>query len=194
MTKKASGSSSYSSGDVIELKTRSVRSSSETTSGPDASNEHTTQKTTARKQQIAQVLEHRSNFFLDIIRSKVAREIGHDRARVLVIFDAIDEWVQGEFDKPRGFVGCEFIKTVIEVADHNDPVFRAAAKHKAELVALFEQCLEEVSVENAGEVALSLHLFVDGALTQAQIFNDRGSVKRAKALAENLLPELNKPA
>lgn len=187
MIKKYSGSSKDPTGDVIDLQKLGVLQNLNKASGSVDSKKQATETVALQKLQIAQVLEHRSNFFLDILRSKADREQGRDRACILAVFDAIDEWVQGEFDKPRGFVGCEFIKTVIEVADHQDPVFKAAAKHKAELVELFEQYLEEVSVEDAGEVALNLHLLVDGAITQAQILNDRGSVKRAKALAENLL-------
>ena len=183
MTSEYNDTSNGNSGDVLKFKARDVAGAN---SDSVAEDEHTA----LLQAQIAQVLTHRSNFFLDILRSKAEREIGQNRARIMVVFDAIDEWVQGEFDKPRGFVGCEFIKTVIQIADQDDPIFRAAAKHKAELVELFEQCLEDLSVENAKEVALQLHLLVDGAITQAQIFNDRGSVKRAKGLAENLLQDL----
>lgn len=176
MEKKHSGSSKDPQGVVIELNRQSKQPARE--SAADVA---------LRQRQIAQVVEHRSNFFLDILRTRAYRGLGQDGVSILAIFDAIDEWVQGEFDKPRGFVGCEFIKTVVEVADHNDPIFKAAAKHKVELVELFEQCLEEQSIDEVAEVALNLHLLVDGAITQAQIFNDRGSVKRAKALAENLM-------
>lgn len=179
MVKKDSSSSAHTEGNVIDLRIG------------DRIPESACVEVSLRQQQIAQVVEHRSNFFLDILRTKASRGVAQDRLSILAIFDAIDEWVQGEFDKPRGFVGCEFIKTVVEVADHNDPIFKAAAQHKVELVELFEECLNEQLLDQPDELALNLHLLVDGAITQAQLFNDRGSVKRAKALAENLVPGLS---
>ena len=62
-----------------------------------------------------------------------------------------------------------------------------AAAHKRRIVGLFEDAARDMNHKGPGNLALQLHILIDGAITQAQVLGDAGSAMRAQGIAELLL-------
>ncbi|WP_119168932.1 TetR/AcrR family transcriptional regulator [Algihabitans albus] len=133
---------------------------------------------------VAATLERRSIRLLDRVLATVEKSGTDPRARVLAVFDAVDQWVAGELASPGGFSGCIFLKAAQEYEGPSSPARRVALDHKQRIIGFFEQEARRLEVSDPAAIAKSLHLLIDGAVTQAQLFADGESVRRAKDLAE----------
>ena len=136
---------------------------------------------------VAATLERRSTRLLDGILESVEKSGTDPRPRILAVFDAVERWVAAELASPDGFSGCIFLKAAQEYDDPASPVRRLAQSHKRRIVGVFEREAERLGVSDPAAVAQSLHLLIDGAMIQAQLFADAGSPRRARDLAELVL-------
>lgn len=136
---------------------------------------------------VAATLERRSTRLIDGILESVEKSGTDPRRRILAVFDAVERWVAAELASPDGFSGCIFLKAAQEYGDPSSPVRRLAQNHKRRIVGVFEQEAERLGTSDPAAVARSLHLLIDGAMIQAQIFADAGSPRRARGLAELVL-------
>jgi AcrR family transcriptional regulator len=124
-------------------------------------------------------LRRRSQRWLDRLQIRMAQLHGHDR--VLVIFDALNEW----FAAPD-FSGCAFINAVGEL--HANPVARAIArKHKQAVRALLRHGTRDAAVTDPDTFADQLMLLVEGATVTAYVEGDKLAAIRARATAAALL-------
>ncbi len=62
-----------------------------------------------------------------------------------------------------------------------------AMAQKQYTLKLFERLLKQAGYARVKERALELHILLDGAVTQAQVLNNKRSAKRARSMAERLL-------
>lgn len=136
---------------------------------------------------VAAMLERRSIRLLEGILKTVETSGTDPRTRILAVFDALERWVAAELAGPEGFAGCIFLKAAQEYEDPSSPARRVALDHKRRIVGFFEQEAQRLGVADPAAVARSLHLLVDGAMTQAQLFADDGSPGRARDLAALIL-------
>ncbi|WP_299506138.1 MULTISPECIES: TetR/AcrR family transcriptional regulator [Roseobacteraceae] len=106
---------------------------------------------------------------------------------ILAVFDAIEHWVKTQLKSSAGFTGCLFLKAAHEHPDLSSNARRIAVRHKEAIISMFRRYLDDLGADDSSEMALSLHLLIDGAISQAQLFSDAKSVRRARNLANILL-------
>jgi AcrR family transcriptional regulator len=98
--------------------------------------------------------------------ARLAPDGGSPRARILSVFDALDQ----QADSP-GFRGCAFISAATELKDRDHPAVRVAREQKTALTGYFAQALRAggVRAADAVAVAVQLTLIFDGASTYAMM-------------------------
>lgn len=112
----------------------------------------------------------------------------HPRDRILALFDALTEQVQ-----PHQCRGCPFLMALAEFPDPAHPAHRHAVAMKSwvrsRLGELTGELADSVPIAHPAEVADQLALVVEGVYGSAQALGAEGPARRARALAEMLLPE-----
>ena len=111
-----------------------------------------------------------------------AESIAHTpQERVLVVFDALDEW----FHSPD-FEGCSFIKTLLEIDEPDSPIHRAAARHLAEVRRKLQLYAEQAGAREPEEMSYQLQVLMMGAIVSASR-GDLEAARRARVFVERLL-------
>ncbi len=141
---------------------------------------------------ILATLQRRADRFFTLILEQIDFAGDEPKARLIAIFDTVDNWISGALKNTDAFCGCMFVKASIEFGEISHPAHKMAAEHKLQLVDLLEDNVKQLGLKDSRNIALSLHLLIDGAITQAQLLGDKNSAKRAKALAINLLEQVQR--
>lgn len=136
---------------------------------------------------ILAALERRSKRILETFNTHVNDDLQAPEKRIFMIFDKCDGWVSEKLQNPDDFAGCVFVKASMEFPSASHPAHSFSAAHKKAIVSLFKDDLTELSYSNVDEMALNLHLILEGAIVQANLFSDSQCIKRAKKLAKKLL-------
>jgi AcrR family transcriptional regulator len=113
--------------------------------------------------------------------SELSADAKKPEDRVLVIFDALEEW----FGTP-GFRGCPFINTVAELSDRSHPARKVAVSFKQKLLETIENALKPLGRTDLSEPFL---LLVDGAIVRATMTNSSEPAKIARKAAAQLLSQ-----
>ncbi len=132
-------------------------------------------------------LTRRSEALLATVQDGIKAAGDEPRDRILAVFGAVDKWVEGELETPVGFAGCLFLKAANEYPEPRDPARQIAVEHKRAFVAMFRRETMRMDVADPDDLALSLHLLIDGAIAQAQMFADAGSLRRGQNMAGMML-------
>lgn len=132
---------------------------------------------------IVAALRERSRDFRTWLKEEVERRETGPRERLLAVFDVLDDWIRGESDG-AGFAGCAFIRAAAEFTDHDDPVHKLAAAHKAELRTDLAALATTAGAHEPAHLAADLLLLIDGAIVTAQVAGDLTAAPRARAMAE----------
>jgi AcrR family transcriptional regulator len=101
--------------------------------------------------------------------------------RVLVIFDALDEWFHR-----ADFEGCPFIRTLLEIEAPRNPIHLAAARHLGVVRRKLQVYAEQAGAREPEEMSYQLQVVMMGAIVSA----GRGDLEaacRARAFVERLL-------
>jgi AcrR family transcriptional regulator len=110
------------------------------------------------------------------------------RDQILALFDALTEQVQ-----PHQCRGCPFLMALAEFPSPNHPAHRHAVAMKswvrARLGELTDELASAVPAGYPASVADHLVLIMEGVYASAQALGADGPARRARALAELLLPE-----
>lgn len=101
--------------------------------------------------------------------------------RVLVLFDALEEW----FDSAT-FRGCPFINTVSEIADRKHPARKIAVSFKQMLLETIENTLRSAGYRDS-ELPVQLLILVDGAIVRATMTDTSAPARLARKAAAKLL-------
>lgn len=104
------------------------------------------------------------------------------RARLLACFDALEQW----FAAPE-FRGCAFINAAGETGDADGPIRAVAKEHKAKLREYLRQLAAELPARNPDDMASSLLILIDGAITVALVTGRKEAAREAQRLARKLL-------
>lgn len=142
---------------------------------------------------VAAALQERSQEFRVWLRGEVERRAVNSRERLLAVFDVLDDWIRGE-SAGAGFAGCAFIRAAAEFTDHDDPVHRLAAAHKAALRGDLGELARDAGVAEPDRLAADLLLLVDGVIVTTQVSGDLTAATRARAMAERLIASSLAPA
>ncbi len=103
-------------------------------------------------------------------------------ARLLAVFDALDEW----FRRPE-FRGCAFINVAGEVADAGHPLRRVAARHKHALLDFIRAIAGEGAFAEPETLAREIFLLVEGAIVSALVLAAPEAAKAAQNAAATLI-------
>ncbi|MEP3231384.1 MAG: TetR/AcrR family transcriptional regulator [Hyphomicrobiales bacterium] len=136
---------------------------------------------------ILAVLERRSKSFFKSLELQADEEKTAPHKRIFTIFDKYDVWLEREFHKSDDFTGCIFVKASVEFSKPQHPAHRFSNDHKQSIIQLFKDDLIELNCPDVNEMALSLHLLLEGALVQTHLLSDSNCVKRARKMAEKQL-------
>ena len=100
------------------------------------------------------------------------------RARLLAIFDALDEW----FAEP-GFRSCMFIKASSEFQTRGEPIHTMSAEHKHLLARYFEELARVAGAPDPADLARQLLVIKEGAIVLAHLHDPTQAARDAGALA-----------
>ncbi len=109
------------------------------------------------------------------------------RARLVAIFDALDDWFAGRAFPGGEFHGCAFVNAAAEFSDPDQPAHRAAAEHKRLLRDYTSRLAAAAGADDPAALAGELMLLAEGATVTAHVCGDRRAARRAKAIAEDLI-------
>jgi AcrR family transcriptional regulator len=115
------------------------------------------------------------------LQREVEQRAGDPRERLLAIFDVFDEWFQ-----QMDFEGCSFINVLLEIADGEHVLHRAAVGHLARIRAFVERLAAESGIADAKDFARQWHILMKGSIVAAGE-GDRQAARRAKEIATLLL-------
>ncbi|MGH3087592.1 MAG: TetR/AcrR family transcriptional regulator [Rubrobacteraceae bacterium] len=108
---------------------------------------------------------------------------GTPAERVLVVFDALGEWLRGR----EGMRGCAFVNASVEIADLDHPARAVIEEQKRWMREYLKQLVVEAGVENPDELADQLLMLFEGATVTAVMRTGEESIERAKKIVKALL-------
>jgi AcrR family transcriptional regulator len=139
---------------------------------------------------ILAALRRRDETFRNWFMREVERRAPTPRARLLAVFDVLDEWFRG----PR-FNGCMFINASSEYGGREHPIHAAAAEHKRLLRAYLAELARVAGTRTGEDLARQLLLLIEGATVTAQVEGPSDIARQARAAAEVLVSAaLDRPA
>ena len=120
------------------------------------------------------------NWFMRAVESRASTP----RARLLAIYDAIEEWFGAD-----DFSGCMFINASAEFASHDHPIHAACAEHQRLVFGYVRDLAAAAAAGNPEELAEQLVLLLQGSIIVAYVAGEVGAVRRARKAAEVLIAE-----
>jgi AcrR family transcriptional regulator len=131
------------------------------------------------------VLIYRDQVFMDWLTSRMMAA-GEGKSAILALFDALDDWFHDRVDVLLPFKGCFFVKVNGEFSNHT--VNDLCQKHKQNITSFIQANLVGCSSALVpSDLAQSVSLLKEGAISQAYVAGDLEAAKRAKAMAVALL-------
>ncbi len=94
--------------------------------------------------------------------------------------------LQAELAAEPGFRGCAFVRASAELKP-DSPVKQVCDRTRAWLRGVLTELARDAGARHPEELAQQLALLYDGAAVGAQMDGEKGSAKRARALAATLL-------
>lgn len=136
---------------------------------------------------VVATLERRSDAMLGTIREAVEHAGNDPERRIEAVFDAVEDWVRRELGRPAGFSGCMFLRAAQEYLPSSAAARIVATEHKRHIIDLFMIETKRLGHPDPKDTALSLHLLIDGGITQAHLLGDKHSIARGREMARTLL-------
>ncbi len=131
---------------------------------------------------ILAALHRRDEVFRNEFMRSVERRAKHPRARLLAVFDVLEDW----FTSPD-FHGCMFINAMAEYADPEDPIHVAAAESKRLLIGYLETLARAAGAKDPKGLANALALLKEGAAVMAHATGSPRCAKTARKAAAVLI-------
>jgi len=131
---------------------------------------------------IVAAIERRTRLAFEDLQRKLSPLAGKPRDQLLAIFSWQEEAIRSD-----RFRGCICIRAVGEYPDLTSPIHQVAVRAKQRIIDLIERALTEMNLPKPRETAVPIHLLLEGAITRAQMFNDTGAMKSARAAALALI-------
>ncbi|WP_420848858.1 TetR/AcrR family transcriptional regulator [Prauserella marina] len=135
---------------------------------------------------IAQYLRRRDERWREhVVRVVEQRTRMTPTRRLLLVFDALEEWMATE--NPRG---CAFVNAQAELPDAGHPGREVIREQKQWLLDYLRTLAREAGIRNPRKIATSVLLLLEGATVTASLGVVPGAVGNAKEVAKQLI-ELN---
>jgi AcrR family transcriptional regulator len=122
--------------------------------------------------------------FLAALRQTLEERHAEAPARLLGVFDVLDEWFRSE-----GFRGCPLLHAAVEFSESAHPAREAVAGLAAQLQAYLEEQARAAGAPDPTALAEELCLLAYGAITWALITRSPAPALNAKRLARGVLVE-----
>ena len=128
-------------------------------------------------------LDRWSEQWLGWLRVETARGGDAAAARLDALWDALEKWFAAE-----GFCGSYITNVATELRSRpGHPAHRTIAVHRAAMRELLCEIASAAGAARPDDVALQLHLLIDGAITVAAADHQPGAATSARTLATSLL-------
>lgn len=131
---------------------------------------------------IAHYLRRRAEHWREHLEQRVKRSRTTPAQRLLLVFDALEEWISVE--NPRG---CAFVNALAELPDAGHPGREVIRDQKQWLLDYLRGTAREAGLRNARQVATSLLVLLEGAMVTASFGVVPGTVGNAKEVARSLI-------
>ena len=126
-------------------------------------------------------LRRRTRLFSQPWQQDVERRARTPAARLLAIFDALDDWF-----RQKDYAGCPVVKALLETQERGDPIRKGTLGYFAGLRAFVRQLAQEAGLRDPEVIAVQWMILIKGAVIVA-CAGDRNAARRAKELAVALL-------
>jgi AcrR family transcriptional regulator len=127
-------------------------------------------------------LQRRDEEWLEWFTDAVTKAGPNAEARLLAMFDALEEW----FRRPE-FRGCAFINVAGEVANPENPLRRVAARHKRALFDFIRALARDGAYDDPDSLAGEIFLLVEGAIVAALVLATPEAARNARNAAATLI-------
>lgn len=126
-------------------------------------------------------LRQRTQLFSRPWQQDVERRAREPAARLLAVFDALDDWFHR-----KDYAGCPVVKALLETPDRRDPVYKGTLGYFAGLRAFVRQLAQQAGLRDPEVIAVQWMILIKGAVVVA-CAGDRNAARRARELAAALL-------
>jgi len=132
---------------------------------------------------IVAVLEKRDGDDIAMMIRYMHEKGGNDpRARLLAMFDHLDDW----FSDPE-FRGCLFMNAATEFPTSSDPIHRAAAAHGEHIAEIVHTALVQLGAADPARLTRQVMLLFAGAIAARHVNGELDAAASARSAAEALL-------
>jgi len=131
---------------------------------------------------VLEFLKRRDAFWRDWLVSGVERLSPDAAGRPLAVFDALAERFV-----TKGFRGCAFINTIVELANRNHAAHVASDEHKRAVTSYLRGLLKAAGVAKPDGLAHEFMILMDGAIVTAVREGSPRAALAAKRIAAILL-------
>lgn len=122
--------------------------------------------------------------WIEEVLARLDREQGSPLGRMLSFWDAVDAW-----ERARGYPGCPFLNTLVEIRDRDHPALALIASFIAEVDHFFITNARDAGVPDAAEIGVQLRTLAMGTFMAMRLQRSSEPAKRARAAAVSLLAE-----
>lgn len=133
---------------------------------------------------ILAVLQARDQAWRTWFQSEIEKQNLDSKEKIFAVFDVLASWFAQE-----DFRGCTFINVSAEFNTNTHPAHLFAALHKQYVQNYIHDLINELNLEQAGEISRQICLLMDGAIVQAQVANDPHAAFEAKKIAQILIAQ-----
>lgn len=131
---------------------------------------------------VAAVLDRRRVARQAALDEFLRRRGGAPIERLLAVFD----WLARGHGH-EGFRGCPFTNAAVELPDPDDPARKVISEYKRWLRGVLADLAGEAELDRPEDVGYALLLLIDGANARVVVDGDRSAMRRAKAVAAQLV-------
>jgi AcrR family transcriptional regulator len=140
----------------------------------------------SKEKLVEAVLDYRDQRFVDWMTKRIEHE-PRGKTALLVMFDALDDWINNRVEVLANFNGCFFINTCAEYGDSEMIPHRLCNAHKKRIRMLISEQVQVMNVNGAELLIDMLSLLKEGAIVTAQVQGDKQAAVTAKKMATELI-------
>jgi AcrR family transcriptional regulator len=141
----------------------------------------------SKDQLILAALKKRDEVFRNWLTAAMEQAGENPKAKMLAMFDALDDWFHGRALAALGFHGCAFIKAAGEFDSSDHPAHIASAQHKQLIVDYLAGLATAAGAHEPQKLAEQLALLKEGAIVTAQVRGIDDAARQAKQIAKQII-------
>jgi len=115
--------------------------------------------------------------WLDLVIAELERSVESPLGRLLAFWDVLGNWLE-----ERGFIGCPFINSLLEIRDENAPVRGEIESYVHEVEGYFARTAAAAGFEDPEELGRRLRYVALGVFIGTRLELSRRPIETARAL------------